>query len=433
MIRAGSVLLALAALLFTVAVASRERMAAGQVPAGPRLSAMAQLGAKMFFDPALSASGQKSCASCHDPAHHFGPPDGRSVQSGGPHGELSGIRAVPSLAYLDRTPPFTVGPESLYDQDAIVAVPGTVNAGAKNPLGPLKGQAARKHAGQPNDVPQGGLFWDGRADTFQQQALGPLMSPFEMANKDTASLVAKLRKATYAEDFRRLFGADIFDHPTRALDEAGFALSRFQIEDPRFHPYSSKYDAYLHGHATLTPAERRGLALFNDPDKGNCAACHLDKPTPDGQPPVFTDHEYEALAVPRNPAIPANHDPDYYDLGICGPLRHDAYAHQNANCGLFKTPTLRNVATRRVFFHNGVYHSLKQVLRFYADRDTRPGEIYPRRADGSIAYYNDLPPRYRRNIDRIDAPLNRKKGDKPALTDAEMDDIIAFLKTLTDR
>ncbi|MGN6374063.1 MAG: cytochrome-c peroxidase [Sphingomonas sp.] len=428
--RADALLIALGALLLAVAAARAPSPATAN---RAQLSAVAQLGEKMFFDSALSASGRQSCASCHDPAHHFGPPNARSVQLGGADGRLPGIRAVPSLAYLDRSPPFGIGPPSLYDTDAIVAVPNSVDAGARPATRPLAGQPAHKKGGQPNDVPQGGLFWDGRADTFQQQAMGPLLSPFEMANRSEAALLAKLRRAPYARDFKALFGEGIFDNPELALDEAGFALARFQVEDPRFHPYSSKYDAYLRGEATLTPAEARGLKLFDDPEKGNCAACHLDTNTPDGRPPAFTDHEYEALAVPRNRAIPANRDPAYHDLGICGPLRDDAYAKQAANCGLFKTPTLRNVATRRVFFHNGVYHSLKQVLRFYADRDARPGAIYPRRADGTVAQFDDVPARYRANVDRIDAPFGRAPGSLPALTEREMDDIIAFLNALTDQ
>ena len=147
---------------------------------------------------------------------------------------------------------------------------------------------------------------------------------------------------------------------------------------------------------------------------------------------MFTDYEYEALGVPRNPAIAADADPHYFDLGICGPMRDDVYARQAANCGLFKTPTLRNVATRHVFFHNGVYTSLKDVVRFYVLRETEPEKIYPRGPDGRVKIYNDLPPQYRKNVDRIDAPFDRKRGDKPALDDAEIADMVAFLETLTD-
>jgi cytochrome c peroxidase len=90
------------------------------------------------------------------------------------------------------------------------------------------------------------------------------------------------------------------------------------------------------------------------------------------------------------------------------------------------------VATRKVFFHNGVFHSLEEVMRFYVERETHPEKWYPRLPNGGIDRYNDLPPQYKQNIDVIDAPFDRKEGDEPALDDAEIADVIAFLKTLTD-
>jgi cytochrome c peroxidase len=99
---------------------------------------------------------------------------------------------------------------------------------------------------------------------------------------------------------------------------------------------------------------------------------------------------------------------------------------------LFKTPTLRNVATRRVFFHNGVVHTLEDAVRFYVERETRPEKWYPRKADGAVAMYDDLPAVYRANVDVKDAPFNRHRGEKPALSDREIKDIVAFLNTLSD-
>jgi cytochrome c peroxidase len=98
---------------------------------------------------------------------------------------------------------------------------------------------------------------------------------------------------------------------------------------------------------------------------------------------------------------------------------------------MFKTPTLRNVATRTVFFHNGRFHRLEDVLHFYAERDTRPSKWYPTVA-GTLDEFDDLPPRYRDNIDRTDGPMDRPYAGKPALDAAEIDDLIAFLKTLND-
>jgi cytochrome c peroxidase len=65
-------------------------------------------------------------------------------------------------------------------------------------------------------------------------------------------------------------------------------------------------------------------------------------------------------------------------------------------------------------------------------RNTDPAKIYPRGADGKIDKYNDIPPAYQANVDVADAPFDRKFGDKPAMTDQEMRDIIAFLHTLND-
>jgi len=85
-----------------------------------------------------------------------------------------------------------------------------------------------------------------------------------------------------------------------------------------------------------------------------------------------------------------------------------------------------------VFFHNGVFSTLKQVLDFYDFRDTEPQRIYRRGADGSVQKFNDLPPRYRANVDVADPPFNRKSGETPAMTAQDEDDIIAFLNALVD-
>ncbi|WP_246704507.1 cytochrome-c peroxidase [Rhizobium sp. P32RR-XVIII] len=420
-----------------IGMASQKLEPAAQAGAPAPLSAVARLGQKMFYDPALSASGQMSCASCHDPTNHYAPANDRVVQLGGPHLDQPGLRAVPSLTYKVATPPFSVGAESAADE-AAEAAPMTEASGVSlanaptAPVGAMTAQAGVKaDSSAPDLVPQGGMFWDGRADSLQEQATGPLISPFEMANADKAALYRKIKKS-YGDELSALFGAGILADQDMAVAEAGFALARYQIEEASFHSYSSKYDAYLRGKATLSEAEMRGLKLFDDPKKGNCASCHLDKPTADGRFPDFTDYEFEALGAPRNGAIPANADPHYFDLGICGPLRHDDYSAQAANCGLFKTPTLRNAAARHVFFHNGVFHTLDDVVRFYVKRDTNPETIYPKAADGSVLKYDDLPEQYRANVDVIDAPLDRKPGQQPALGDAEIADVVAFLKTLTD-
>jgi cytochrome c peroxidase len=85
-----------------------------------------------------------------------------------------------------------------------------------------------------------------------------------------------------------------------------------------------------------------------------------------------------------------------------------------------------------VFFHNGLFRSLEDVVRFYVERETRPEKWYPHKADGTVEMYDDLPPAHRANVDISDAPFNRHRGDRAALNDQEIKDVVAFLKTLTD-
>ena len=99
---------------------------------------------------------------------------------------------------------------------------------------------------------------------------------------------------------------------------------------------------------------------------------------------------------------------------------------------MFKTPTLRNVATRQVFFHNGRFHTLKEALRFYVERDTNPGEWYPHDHDQDANSFDDLPVALRPNVDKITLPFSGSKGRRPVWNEDEIDDVIAFLTTLSD-
>ena len=367
-----------------------------------RVEALTALGREMFFDPSLSASGKTSCATCHSPVDAFGPPNALPVQPGGKDMRKLGMRAVPSLRYLQATPQFT---EHFFDTDD--ATNDSLDNG-----------------------PTGGLTWDGRVDRGRNQARIPLLSPFEMANRSPAEFVARLRLARYADELRRIFGDAVFADTDKAFAVALEAFEVFQQNPAEFYPYSSKYDAYLAHKAELSDQESRGLSLFADPAKGNCARCHMSTLGKDGTPPQFTDYGLVALGVPRNTAIPANSDPNLFDLGLCGPLRTDLRSRPEY-CGRFKTPTLRNAATRRVFFHNGIFHTLREVIAFYVRRDTSPEKWYPRAADGNVRKFDDLPASYDANVD-ADPPFGGHPGDRPALSDDEIDDLIAFLQTLTD-
>lgn len=371
-------------------------------PDGRRLDvpALTELGRALFFDATLSASGRTSCASCHDPAFAYGPPNERPVQLAGADGRTEGPRAAPSLRYLQRVPPFS---EHFFDNDG----DDSIDAG-----------------------PTGGYMWDGRASSAHDQARLPLLSNAEMANASPAAVVAGVRSGAHAQRLRELFGSNLFDDDTRAFGAVLLALEVFQQSPRDFAPYSSRYDEFLRGRAALDETERRGLALFNDPAKGNCAACHRSAVSADGAFPLFTDFGHIALGVPRNAALTSTADPAQIDLGLCGPLRTDLREHDDY-CGRFRTPSLRNVALRRTFFHNGRYATLEEVLRFYARRDTHPQEFYPLDAKGAPRRFDDLPPRYHPNVN-VEPPFGGKPGDAPMLDEAEIADVIAFLKTLTD-
>jgi cytochrome c peroxidase len=365
----------------------------------PTPTALTAIGRALFFDPALSASGRISCVTCHAPGHAFGPPNDLPVQRGGADGRRYGVRAVPALTYGQNVPPFT---EHYFDDEGDDSI---------------------------DQGPAGGRTWDGRAQSVHDQARLPLFSPFEMANANVSAVIATVRHAGYAAKMRAAFGANIFGDENLAFKGVLMALEAYQQSPGEFYPYSSKYDAWLRHEASLSRAEMRGLAAFNDPAKGNCARCHPSA-MHNGAFPAFTDFGYAGIGAPRNQKIPANVDPEYFDLGLCGPLRTD-FKDKSEYCGLFRTPSLRNAARRRVFFHNGVFHSLEEVLRFYAERDTQPQKWYPRGPAGSTLKFDDLPAQYLANMD-MQAPFGGQPGGAPALNDNDIRDIVAFLRTLSD-
>ena len=394
-IRWAAVAAALAASTVAVAAdASRQHAfitVANALKARADAPTPASLGRKIFFDPSLSASGQMACSTCHDPAHAHAQANDLAVQLGGPLLDQAGTRSVPSLRYLN-------GFGFSFDNEG---------------------------------TPNGGFDRDGRATSLLDQAERPFLSANEMANGDASTFAAKLALAEYADEFRQVFGADVFDDADGAFFRARFAVEAFEETDPELHRFDSKYDSFLAGKVMLSPSELRGLALYNRPDKGNCQACHPSARGSDGSPPLFTDYTYDNLGLPRNADIPANADPAYFDLGLCGPVRTDL-AERTELCGAFKVPTLRNVATRQAFFHNGLFKNLRDALRFYVRRDTNPEEFYPRDASGVVDRFDDLPPEMHRNVNTTEVPYDRHPGQAPRLNDAEIDDVVAFLGTLTD-
>jgi cytochrome c peroxidase len=397
----------------------------------PSLAAVA--GKALFFDKSLSASGAQSCGTCHVPSFAFAADPtadhGLPVPLGGPNMDQTGLRNAPSLLYASFTPPFS-------------------SAGG----------------------PVGGFFRDGRASSLATQAQQPFVTAFEMANKDASEVVSRLRQSTATlQAFVAAYGESALEDPKTALRDIGLALAAFETEDPAFHPFTSKFDYWQQGRVQLTARELKGLELFNNPGKGNCTACHPSQAQGFSSHPLFTDFTYDNIGVPRNWNIPANTPgafspisggplvtvlsprnlpPDaeyaYYDMGLCGPLapstddvnaRPDLSASTSL-CGLFKVPTLRNVALTAPYFHNGVFTTLHQVVEWYVTRDVNPAAFY-KAADGSpdVSAYNDLPVAYDANVNAGEVPYTPPAsagGQSPTLTSDEIDAVVAFLCTLTD-
>jgi cytochrome c peroxidase len=271
----------------------------------------------------------------------------------------------------------------------------------------------------------GGFFWDGRTDSIADLVRQPLFNPDEMNGGDSQRLATKIASAPYAAAFRSAFGASI--DPSTAMKGFGAALEAFLTSD-EMSPATSKFDAYVRGQATLTPAEKLGFEVFKDNQRGACAGCHLVNETSTNPArSLFTDYGYDAVGVPRNRELTATKDPAYFDLGLCKRVNTETPSDDEKWCGSFRTPSLRNVAVRDRFMHNGAFRKLRDVVAFYSTRSTDPGHWYP-----PGEKFDDVPAKYRENINVVSMPYNRPEGSKAAMTDAEIDAVVAFLETLTD-
>ena len=251
----------------------------------------------------------------------------------------------------------------------------------------------------------GGQFADGRAASLEEQAQGPFLNALEMNNADRSEVIDKLRASSYAADFEAVFGVGALDDVDTAYVQISEAIAAFERTEI-FSPFNSKFDAVQNGTDTFTPAERNGEALFNG--KAQCARCHS---TPFGEQ-VFSNFTYRNIGVPANPNNPFLHldvslnpdGTDYVDTGLGG-VTGDA-----RRLGRFRTPTLRNINETAPYMHNGVFNTLEEVINFYNRRDV----------DDVTAEVSD-------NVN--DAANIGELG----LTDSEVQDLISFLQTLSDR
>ncbi len=248
----------------------------------------------------------------------------------------------------------------------------------------------------------GGFFWDGKAEFLNQQALFPMLNPQEMNNHSFGMLADKFRRASYYPQLEKLFGKENLADSQTIAYYAVTCLQAFELSH-QVNQFTSKFDFYLQGKITLTAQEMRGMQLFTDSSKTKCNLCHLSVPTTYASTNkiLFTDFSYDNIGLPKNPlqaGMPV-------DSGLA------IFERRNPlEVGRFKTPTLRNIAITAPYMHSGIFTTLEEVLDFYNVRDV----------DARFAH-----PEVSENINDIEL------GDLK-LTKQEMDDIIVFLKTLTD-
>lgn len=300
------------------------------VPADNPLTAETiALGKKLFFSPLLSADGNISCSSCHDPQNAFADP----------HQFSTGVGA------------------KLGNRNA----PPVVNA-AFNKM----------------------QFWDGRAPTLEAQASGPMMNPIEMAHTPEGVESRCSESAELRSLFEAAFGPAPSGRSPVTLERITRAIAAYERTLLRA---NSPFDRYLYGgdSSALTPSARRGLAVFRDPAKANCAACHIigEKYA------LLTDGGFHNLGIGMNP------EGELTDLG-----RYEI-TKREGDQGSFRTPSLRNVAQTAPYMHDGSLKTLKEVVDFYI-------------GGGNANPYRD----------KLIHPLTH-------LTREERADLVAFLESLT--
>lgn len=345
-----------------------------------------KLGKFLFYDTNLSQPAGEACASCHAANVGWTGPDQAVNLTGAVYpGAIDtrfGNRKPPAAAYAGASPVL------YYDLAAGTWI--------------------------------GGMFWDGRATgatlggPLAEQAQGPFLNPLEQNNPSAAAVVAKVKASSYAQLFKAVWGQNIFNNTTAAYTAIARSIAAFE-RSPQVSSFSSKYDAYLAGRATLTAAEENGMNLFMG-SKAKCSSCHV--------PPLFTDYSYDNLGIPKNPLNPFYSELSFnpagatwVDLGLGAYLKsagYDASVYE-PQLGKFKVPTLRNVAKLpyptfvKAYGHNGYFKSLWAVVHFYNTRDTMPWPA----------------PEYA-------ATVNMTELGNLGLTSQEENDIVAFLGTLSD-
>lgn len=373
-------------------------MAAG-VSAQDGLTPQEELGKALFFDEALSANGNQSCATCHAP----------EVGWTGPHSDINAHGSVyegsiPG-AFGDRKPP-------------------TAAYGGDSPI---------LYFDEKEGLWIGGMFWDGRAtgwtlgDPLAEQAQGPFLNPVEQALPDAEAVIAIAKAAEYKDLFNAQCDPTGTGTTTDIYNCVGYAISAYE-KSSEVNPYSSKYDYWLRGDAKLTAEEKLGKALFQG--KAKCSACHLIK----GKEPLFTDFTYDNLGIPVNPENPVyDVNPNFIDPGLGGFLKNAGFDEEDyeSEMGKHKVPTLRNVDLRpsedfvKAYGHNGYFKSLYGITHFYNTRDVKdvcPGDY----TEAQALAANCWP------APEVPETVNTAEMGDLGLTEKEEWAIVAFMKTLSD-
>jgi len=248
---------------------------------------------------------------------------------------------------------------------------------------------------------QGGMFWDGRAtgetlgDPLAEQAQGPPLNPVEMNMPDIETIITRIETSRIAPLFEKVFGPDAFADVDQAYDNLAAAIASYE-RSSEISPFNSRFDR-----GELTAREENGFVIFQN----NCAQCHSTDGVEGAAGPLFTNYQYENIGVPTNTALLADEGSVYdgNDLGL-------GYVVGGEN-GKFKVPTLRNIARTAPYSHNGYFPTLYDMVSFHNSRD--------------VADVGWPEPEISENLNTTDV------GDM-GLTPAQIDDIVAFLNSLTD-
>ena len=344
----------------------------------------AGLGQILFFDVNLSKNRTQSCATCHNPAHGF--IDNRESLLGGSvslgdDGRSLGDRNAPTAAYARFSPGFH-----------------------RNKAGDYKG----------------GQFLDGREPDLAGQAGGPPLNPVEMAMPDKALVVARLKEnEMYLKAFEDVFGEDVFSDTDGAYTAMSQSIAAFEKTE-LFSPFDSKYDRFIKGEVKLTKQESLGESLFFSQQFTNCNSCHQLKAFPGSYKETFSNYEFHNLGVPVNKALRAANGKgdDFVDHGL---LDHPKIEDEKQD-GKFKVSTLRNVAVTGPYMHNGVFKDLRTVVLFYDKFNNSTRKINPETGKPWDV------PEVNKNL-----ALEDEEFDGPALKDSEIDALVAFMRTLTDK